>query len=202
MFSDNFNIAPSTPIPVVQAHSPNWMRLIRWGFHPRWAKNDSMLLINAKSESTATKATWKKAYRESRCIIPANGFYEWADKQHPYYFTRKDKKMFGFAGLIVGEGENSGAVILTSSANSLMQPVHNRQPVILRPETEDDWLNPDTSEPEELSKIIDDQLTSKEMQRMIASTEINSVKNNYHDLTQPRSEQQVWDDCDDDELLG
>ena len=86
--------------------------------------------------------------------------------------------MFGFAGLIVGSGETQGAVILTSGAGELMKPIHHRQPVILKPEREDDWLNPDTSEPEELDGIISNQVTPEALTKKLVSPKVNIIKNN------------------------
>lgn len=148
-----FNIAPSQAIPAVRGDSQNKeLAMLRWGLIPGWAKEEKTpySLINARAETVATKPAFRSAFRYRRCLIPADGFYEWklvAGKKQPYYIRRRDGEVLAFAGLWEHwQGEERKAIesctIIVTGANELLQPIHDRMPVILEPVKYDTWLDP------------------------------------------------------------
>ena len=150
----NYNITPSSTIPVVRLSGTNReLARCHWGLIPSWAQDDKYQPINAKSETLSEKPFFRSALKSRRCLIPANGFYEWQGKKgnkQPYYFKLPDDRLFAFAGLWEEWNRNEkklrSCVIITTNANKTMQPVHDRMPVILDPEQYDNWLkNADSS---------------------------------------------------------
>lgn len=179
-----FNIAPTQPVAVVtdaQLRQVEWMR---WGLIPSWAKDMEIgsRLINARSETITEKPSFRAAFTRRRCIILADGFYEWlrsTDKKVPsipYYFHRKDRKPFGFAGLWetwrnpAGE-EIRSCTILTTSANAVVRPVHDRMPVMLDGTDLWTWILPVTPEQHLtlLKAYPDDALETHIVSRMVNS---------------------------------
>lgn len=154
-FSARYNIAPTQVIPaVLEADGERIVGELRWGLIPPWAKDEKIAsnLINARAETLAEKPSFKNAFRSRRCVIPASGFYEWSKKgagpKQPHYFYLKDKDVFGFAGLweewidkATGEAIET-CTIITTEANAVLEPVHDRMPVILKAENYDVWLDP------------------------------------------------------------
>ena len=149
-FPPRYNVAPTQPIPVVRLHDgKRQFVLMRWGLIPAWVKDPKgfSLLINARSESVIDKPAFRAAMRRRRCLIPADGFYEWKDlggRKQPYFI--KSGSPFAFAGLWEtwtgpnGE-ELDTAAIVTTTANRTLSAIHSRMPVILPPDTFDLWLN-------------------------------------------------------------
>src|SRR5262245_35107324 len=146
-----YNIAPTQPVPVVRAAGDGRaLALARWGLIPRWATDPAIgnRLINARSETVAEKPSFRDAFRKRRCLIPATGFYEWAKTaggKQPYHFRLLDGRPFAFAGLWErwdrgGEPVES-CTILTTAANAVVRPVHERMPVILPAEAFAAWLD-------------------------------------------------------------
>jgi len=187
---ESYNVAPTQSMPVIERHSPNSLHLRKWGVKPSW--NPKLFLINAKAEGVATSNIWKRAFIESRCIVPASYFFEWkvlSDGKQPYLIKLKHEKMFGFASLLVTyhdekKEEQQGYVIITTTPNSLMENIHNRMPVILRKEDEDEWLNPDVVEPEKLLKLLNPYPTA-EMEAYPVASLVNTPKNNFKEVTNP-----------------
>lgn len=150
--SPRYNIAPTQDIIAILKDSSAHLALLRWGLIPAWAKDESIgsRMINARAETLAEKPSFKNLLRTRRCLIVADGFYEWkaeGKNKTPMYITLEDKKPFAFAGLWdqwkSPEGQQiQSCTIITTEANELMAPIHNRMPVILRPGTYEDWLNP------------------------------------------------------------
>lgn len=153
-FVAGFNIAPTQPVPVIRC-GPAAQRqfdYLYWGFVPSWAKDPSIgaRMINARSETVAEKPAFRTAFKRRRCLVLADGFYEWqkvGSKKQPYYFHLLDHQPFGFAGLWdywhgPDGSELESCTILTTAANALMQPIHDRMPVILPPEAYTTWLDP------------------------------------------------------------
>ena len=143
-----FNTAPGTDIPVIR-RSPDGLRvlhLLRWGLIPHWAKDPAIgaRLVNARSESVADKPAFRDAFRRRRCLVPADGFYEWKAEgktRQPYYFSAASGIPLALAGLWESWTAPDGAIVrtvclLTTQANALMAPVHERMPVIVG---QDDW---------------------------------------------------------------
>jgi len=153
-FEPRYNIAPTQIIPaVIETDGKRVAAEFRWGLIPSWAKDESIgsKMINARAETLAEKPSFRNAFKSRRCIIPASGFYEWSKKgdqgKQPFYFYLKDKEVFGFAGLFEEwlDKESGELVetctIITTEANEVLEPVHDRMPVILKPEDYDQWLD-------------------------------------------------------------
>lgn len=163
--SPRYNLAPSQDAPVVIA-SPEGRRLslMRWGLVPAWADDIKIgyKLINARAETASSKPSFRQAFRQSRCLVLSNGFFEWqrrGNQKLPYFFHRKDSEPMAYAGLWERwqspEGEELHSFsILTTEANSCVQEVHSRMPVILLPENEVSWLNPHICDPKTVNSLI------------------------------------------------
>lgn len=187
-FKENYNVAPSLELPVVERHSPNSLHLREWGAF----LYGKYFTINARTDKIESNNLWKKSLQERRIIIPADYFFEWQrteKEKQPYLFRLKSKELMGLAGFLIDykdkEGnERTGFVIITGEANSLMQPIHDRHPIILRKEDEDEWLNPDLVEYEHLQKFLKP-YPSDEMERFPVSQAVNSPKNNTASIIKP-----------------
>ena len=149
-----YNIAPTQDIlGVVESADGREMKFYKWGLVPSWAKDKSMgaRLINARSETVTEKPSFRESFKKRRCIIPADGFYEWKrtdGKKQPFFFQMPDERPFGFAGLWERwEGADGEVIhsctILTTEANEVLRPVHDRMPVILHPDDYELWLDVD-----------------------------------------------------------
>jgi putative SOS response-associated peptidase YedK len=151
-----YNIAPTQEVPVVVA-SPGGggrqLKLMHWGFIPPWAtgRDFGARLINARAETAAEKPTFRAAFRRQRCLIPADGFYEWQKLEgggkQPFHIRLASEEVFAFAGLWGPWQDPAGGLvesctILTTAPNVLMQDIHDRMPVILPPEHYAYWLDP------------------------------------------------------------
>jgi putative SOS response-associated peptidase YedK len=161
-FTPRFNIAPTQPVGVVRLQagreSPHERELVwlRWGLIPRWAKDESIgsRLINARAETVAEKTAYRASLRRHRCLIAADGFYEWQkgdQRSQPFYIRLRDNRPFGLAGLwdhwtSPDEKTIESCVILTTGANALVGPIHDRMPVILPPSQYAQWLDPQWQE--------------------------------------------------------
>jgi putative SOS response-associated peptidase YedK len=155
-WNPRYNIAPTQLVPVIRQHPKEARRdllLIRWGLVPHWAKDASgaASTINARSETAATKPAFRDPLKFRRCLIPADGFYEWfrrtGSSKQPYCFEVKDGELFAFAGLWDGWKNADGqwiktCSILTTTPNSVTSAIHDRMPVILDRESYDLWLDP------------------------------------------------------------
>lgn len=191
-----FNIAPTQPVPVIRQHPKEPIRqlsLMRWGLIPSWAKDPSVSaqMINARSETAATKPAFRDPLKFRRCLIPADGFYEWKrmpTSKQPYCFEVNEGELFAFAGLWdCWKGSSGKAVetcsILTTTPNAVTSAVHDRMPVILEPDTYDLWLDPgmrDMRVVSDLLKPFDAQL----MRCYPVSTRINHVANDDEECSQ------------------
>ena len=148
-----YNIAPTQKILAVrQGADGREAEWLKWGLIPSWAKDadSAARLINARSETVAEKPSFREAFKRRRCIIPADGFYEWqraGGRKLPFFFQMKDERPFGFAGLWErwqGEGPVvESCAILTTAANEVLRPVHDRMPVILHPDDYELWMGVD-----------------------------------------------------------
>ena len=151
-----YNIAPTQIVAVVLLDDgQRTLKALRWGLIPSWAKDEKIgnSLINARSETVAEKPAFRAAFKKRRCLIPTSGFYEWvatgAKKKQPLHIRMIDGRPFALAGLWErwsgAEGEPvESCTILTTTANELMQPFHDRMPVILAPDAYEAWLDPQT----------------------------------------------------------
>lgn len=193
----SYNVAPGTPILAVgQRDGERRATLLKWGLVPSWAKDPRIgyKMINARSETAAEKPSFRSAWRKRRCLIPADGFFEWGQdgsEKRPYYIRLKSKKPFAFAGLWEawrgGEETLFTCTILTTAANPLIEPLHPRMPVILPVEAYDDWLDPDAEGDflQELMRPYD----PDEMEFYEVSKRVNSVRNNDASLIEPAADE-------------
>ena len=159
-----YNLAPTQSVLTVVNDGMRRGELMRWGLVPSWAKDIKIgnRMINAVSETAPTKPAFRSAFRRRRCLVLADGFFEWrreGKKRVPLYFTKESGEPMGFAGLWENwqspEGEwIRSCTILTTAANSFIEPVHNRMPVILSAETEPLWLDPLTENPASLEPLL------------------------------------------------
>jgi putative SOS response-associated peptidase YedK len=148
-----YNIAPTQPVAVITNDNPKALTFHRWGLIPSWAKDIKIgnQMINARSESVSEKPAFRSAFKRRRCLIPADGFYEWrkeGGEKTPMFIHLKDRPVFAMAGLweiwhSPDGGELRTCTIITTEANSFMQTMHDRMPVILHKEDYDFWLSPD-----------------------------------------------------------
>ncbi len=162
-----YNISPTQPVLGITARSQSGSRLgslFHWGLIPFWAKDKKIAakLTNARSETLSEKPSFRAAYKYRRCLVPTDGFYEWKKEggaKQPYRIQMEGGKPFAFAGLWEHwsgpDGEElQSCTIVTTDANRLMEPVHHRMPVILKPADYDLWLDPDTREPKRLAPLL------------------------------------------------
>jgi putative SOS response-associated peptidase YedK len=153
IFPPRYNIAPSQPVAIVRntERGGREMALVRWGLIPSWVKDprEFKMLINARSESAADKPSFRAAVRHKRCLVPADGFYEWigaAGAKRPHLIRARDRRMMGLAAIyenwLGADGsEIETMAILTTAANTTMAVLHDRMPVIIPPEQFDLWLD-------------------------------------------------------------
>lgn len=192
-FSVRYNIAPSQSVAVVRPAMGGEGRELaglRWGLVPGWMKEfpKAATMINARAETLADKPSFRAAYKRRRCLVPADGFYEWkkeADKKQPYYIQLPDQPLFAFAGLWEhwsrGEQNVESCTIITTDANHQMQSIHERMPVILKPEDYARWLGEeggDETEAEQKSKLegLLQPLSGMMLNMIPVSTYVNSPK--------------------------
>jgi putative SOS response-associated peptidase YedK len=196
-WAPRYNIAPTQSIPVIRQHPKEPVRhlsLIRWGLIPSWAKDSSVAakMINARSETAATKPAFRDALKSRRCLIPADAFYEWmrtGKAKQPYCFEVNDGELFAFAGLWDSWKDARGNTvetcsILTTTPNAVTAPVHDRMPVILDPDGYDLWLDPgmrDANAASDLLKPYDVRL----MRCYPVSTRINHLGNDDEECSAP-----------------
>ena len=160
-----YNIAPSQPVfTVIRDEKGNRAGFLRWGLIPSWAKNAEIgnRMINARAETMAEKPSFRRALQKRRCLILADGFYEWRQegkKKTPLFISLASREPFAFAGLWEtwrppdGEPIHS-CTIITTTPNSLMEPIHNRMPVILSREAEALWLDRTVDDPQKLLPLL------------------------------------------------
>ncbi len=163
-FKPRFNIAPTQPSLVVRVREGRReTALLRWGLVPSWARDPSIgsRLINARAETAREKPAFAAAFRERRCLVPADGFYEWRKGpggSRPYLVRFRDGRPFAFAGLWE-RWEKEGPpletfTILTTRPNQVVAPIHDRMPVVLDPARFEEWLDPDLSDPSRLEAVL------------------------------------------------
>ena len=185
--SPNYNVAPTQGVAaVLEEGGQRRLEVLRWGLIPPWADDPGIgsRMINARSETAPGKPSFRRAFRERRCLIPADGFYEWQrtnGAKQPYYIHMEDGRPFAFAGLWEswskgGEGEVRTCTILTTGANALVGEIHERMPVILAHDAYDVWLDPD-SERDELTGLLAP-YPEDEMEAYPVSRFVNSPSNN------------------------
>jgi putative SOS response-associated peptidase YedK len=161
-----YNIAPTQPVAVVPNDGNNRLDFYNWGLLPSWAKDPTMgsRMINARSETLAEKPAFRSAFRRRRCLVLADGFYEWQKQpgskaKIPTYIRLSSEKPFAFAGLWEQWNSKDGSTILsctiiTTEPNEMMKSIHNRMPVILPEDAYQTWLDPTEKQPDQLSVLL------------------------------------------------
>jgi putative SOS response-associated peptidase YedK len=183
----SYNIAPTQKVAVIITNGVRQLVPVRWGLVPSWAKDSSIgsKMINARAETITEKASFRTAFKKRRCLVVADGFYEWqntGDARRPVYIRLKTGKPFGFAGLYEvwksPEGkEMTTCTIITTEANELMKPIHERMPVIIPGEHQDEWLDPAIENQDQLLDMLRP-YRAEEMEAYPVSKRVNSPRNN------------------------
>lgn len=189
-----YNIAPTQSVIIVRDDGQRVLRQMRWGLIPHWAKDPAIgnRMINARAETVADKPAFKSAFAKRRCLILADGFYEWQKRgtiKQPMRIVLKSREPFGFAGLwdrwVSPEAEEIyTCTIITTEANELLQPVHERMPVILPQSAEALWLDPKMTDPEKLLPLLKP-YPSDEMEFYPVSRVVNSPANDTPECLVP-----------------
>ncbi|KYD15716.1 SOS response-associated peptidase [Geobacillus sp. 44B] len=193
-FPPRFNIAPSQEVlTVVQENGIRIGKMMKWGLVPSWA-NDPKIgwkMINARAETVDEKASFRHALKRRRCLILADGFYEWKKegaKKIPYRFTLRNGEPFAFAGLWERwdkQGEPLyTCTIITTTANELVSTIHERMPVILPPERQEAWLDPRLDDSDYVKSLLQP-YPAEEMKMYEVSTIVNSPKNDVMECIEP-----------------
>ncbi len=197
-YAPRFNIAPSQPILAIPNDEKNTADFFIWGLIPMWAKDPSIgnRLINARGETIAEKPSFRGSFKHKRCLVLADGFYEWKTNagkktKTPYFIHMKDRKPFAFAGLWDSwEGSDGSSVktctIITTEPNELMESLHNRMPVILHPRDYGKWLDTSPQTPENLLPLIKP-YPADFMSAYPVSTLVNKPDNDSPQLVVPAS---------------
>jgi putative SOS response-associated peptidase YedK len=196
-FPPRWNVAPSQPIAVIRQNQTYQREyaLVRWGFIPSWAKKEhlekmgSKLLINARGETVGEKPTFRSAFKRRRCLVPANGFYEWRTEKgarQPYLVQHGDKELIAFAAiwetaLDPDGGEVDTSAIITTAAGADIAPLHNREPVVIDPKNFDLWLEGDERDLKQIKPLIAPQ-APKFWSHHPVSKDVNNARNEGEDL--------------------
>jgi putative SOS response-associated peptidase YedK len=195
-----YNIAPTDPVLAIRRREDGRRETgrLRWGLLPgRWAERSGPPLINARAETIRSQPAFAESFRERRCLIPADGFYEWARDESgkaPVWISRSDHELFAFAGIWAalrardGSGPLHSCAIVTCDPNDLVRPIHDRMPVVLAPEDEARWLEPDASE-EEVASLLAPAPNGLLVAREVVDA-VNDVREDGPRLLEPRREAQ------------
>jgi putative SOS response-associated peptidase YedK len=196
-WTPHYNVAPTQSVPVIRQDPKEPVRqlsLMRWGLIPSWAKDSSVAaqMINARSETAGVKPAFRDALKASRCLIPADGFYEWqktGKAKQPYCFEVNNGELFAFAGIWDRWKESNGkeletCSILTTAPNAVTSGVHDRMPVILDPNTYDLWLDPGMRDVRVVSEMLKP-YDARQMRCYPVSTRINYVANDDEGCSMP-----------------
>jgi putative SOS response-associated peptidase YedK len=195
-----WNAAPTNELPVIIENSDgeHEARSMKWGLVPRWAKpgdKKSVAPINARAETLTEKPMFRNLIKKNRCLVPANGFYEWknlGDHKQPYFISVPDDPLFAFAGLYDESQTKDGDTIatytiITTSANELMSQLHDRMPVILNRDDEEEWLDREVSDPAQVQRLLGP-YPAEEMKAVPVSRKVNNVRNDGPELLEPVGE--------------
>ncbi|MBC1241835.1 SOS response-associated peptidase [Nostoc sp. 2RC] len=194
-----YNIAPTQKVAIVLQNPESKKRefqQLHWGLIPSWAKDPGIgaKTINARAETVAEKPAFRSAFKHRRCLVLADGFYEWQrqqGKKQPFYFRLQDGQPFAFAGLwerwqSPSNEEITSCTILTTAANELLQPIHERMPVILDPQDYDLWLDSQVQTPQTLQQLLRS-YPAAAMTAYPVSTLVNNSRHNSPECIVPMS---------------
>jgi len=209
--SPDYNVSPRRNVLVVREHDDHRvLSRLRWGLVPSWAKDPGIgdKMINARAETVAEKPAYRRAFAKKRCIIPADGFYEWKRGpapagggkpiKQPYFIHRRDGEPLAFAGLwetwkvpedldpALGgpDGWLRSCAIVTGPPNSVLEPIHNRMPVVLPESAWAEWLDPDNHDVEALTRLLVP-APAEWFEAYAVATTVNNARNNTPDLVRP-----------------
>lgn len=189
----SWNVAPTDPVYVVAEHAGDRvLGTMRWGLVPHWSPDHRTIHINARAETLTDKPAFRASLRWKRCIVPADGFYEWEPKERgrtPHWVFRADGFPMAFAGLWASRPGPSGerirtCAIVTTAARGAVAAVHHRMPVVLVPEVWEAWLDRDLRDPEQAVGLLQNIDPDLVMEHPV-SARVNSVRNNDPDLRLP-----------------
>jgi len=193
-FSANYNFAPTQDVLIVIAERERSLIKCRWGFIPTWAKDPNIgyKMINARAETLAEKPTFKAAIRNHRCLVVADGFYEWKKEgreKKPLYIHLKSGRPLGFAGLYSywqtpEDGLICTCTIITTSANHLLEPIHNRMPAIIPADIRAEWLDPEIQDEKRILPLLSP-YAAEDMEAYYVSPVVNSPRNDSPDNIRP-----------------
>lgn len=195
-YAPRYNIAPTQPVLAIPNDGKKAADLFVWGLVPSWAKDPAMgqRLINARGETLAEKPSFRGGYKYKRCLILADGFYEWKSQpgtktKTPHFIHLKTGQPFAFAGLWDEWHSSDGSLIrsctiITTAPNKLMAAIHDRMPVILQPKDYDDWLDSAARAPDTLNHLIK-AFPAERMEAYTVSAMVNSPVNDRADLITP-----------------
>ncbi len=194
VFSPKYNIAPAQEVLIVVAGGERRLIRCRWGFIPQWAKDPDAgyKMINARAETLAEKPAFKSAIRNHRCLVVADGFYEWKKEgkdKKPLYIHLKSGRPIGFAGLYSywqtpEEALLCTCTIITTSANHLLEPIHDRMPAIIPAGSRAEWLDPENRDEKRILPLLSP-YAAEEMEAYYVSPKVNSPRNDSPDNIMP-----------------
>lgn len=185
----NYNIPPGTKQPVITRNSPNKVQFMRWGFVPSWSdpQKDVFNLINARTETLHQKPAFQKAFKTKRCLIPANGFFEWHQVTKQPYFINSTDRLISFAGLYnyqqVDDTKQYSYCIITTQANHKIAPIHHRMPVIMQRQHEAIWLDSKLQDTKALQQALEP-VDESQLHIKAVSKQVNNPKNNNAEILQ------------------
>ena len=196
-FGPRYNIAPTQMAPIIRFDGDTQQRrldLVRWGLTPKWMKGQRPI-INVRSETIADKPTFRKAFQERRCLVPATGFYEWqklGTAKQPFHICHSDRSLFAFAGIwdrFKGADDEliESYAILTTSPNAVTGSIHNRMPVILDPVGWERWLDPTIEEAGVLADLFEPVPADRTIAEPVSS-HVNSAAHDDERCLQPLAE--------------
>jgi putative SOS response-associated peptidase YedK len=193
----SYNVAPSQTIPIIRNEQGHRLLAVaRWGLIPSWAKDSKIgyNTINARADTVAEKPSFRSAFQHRRCLIPADGYFEWQEIanskiKQPWYISLKSQEPMALAGLWEHWQDSDGSeiescTIIVTSGNELMQPIHDRMPVILPPEAWDTWLDTDNTNKQGLQTLLN-QYPADEMTAWPVGTQVNSPRHNDRNCILP-----------------
>ena len=192
-----YNVAPTDDVYAIAISRDGLRQLgtFKWGLVPSWAKDPSIgsRMINARAETVSSKPAFRRLLQKRRCILPADGFYEWQKGEggpsRPFFVRRRDGEPLAFAGLWQPVRLESGerletCAILTTAASPLLRPIHSRMPVMLRPDAIDAWLDPTVRTPEFLQTLLEQPLPDAELEAYEVGRAVNSPRHDGPELAE------------------
>lgn len=189
-----YNIAPTQQAPIIREQNEREMTLGRWGFIPSWSKEKpKALMINARGETAYKLPSFRSAFKRRRCLVPADGYYEWVrkdDAKQPYLMERSDGEVMGFAGLWEtwtppdNEDSITSFTIITTDSNPTTESVHDRMPVVIAADDFDLWLDPEMQDRDTIQELLTP-WEGVELSVTAVSTHVNSARNDDPQCVEP-----------------